>query len=293
MDGHARVATLRRTGEDIGAAWRHQRRRPPTKRAVGKGFSLTFTPEGSFSGAATVTYTLSNQYGPSAPATVTIAVDTRPDPAADPEVNALADGQADLTRRFATAQIANFAQRNEALHGDAACGMAIGLAPGVADRMLSDRYAPQRGGRAAVDRNDPVERLFNRLTPEQEFNALAQGAEGAWAARKANPREAGGVEGWAAGSITVGRREANGGAAKFDLASSGLSAGVDLKLSPGFSVGIGGGAAATWPRSARRTPASRAAAPRWRSTARPSRWRACSSTRWPGPANSTTACAGS
>ena len=106
--------------------------------AAARTYRLTLTPALSFSGTAIVTYTLSNQYATSAPATVTVAVAARPDPTTDPTVNAISTAQADATRRFATAQVDNFFRRNEQLHhggaGTGKAGMNLSLSGGSGTR---------------------------------------------------------------------------------------------------------------------------------------------------------------
>src|SRR3546814_8436656 len=81
-----------------------------------------------FGGQVVDTYTLSNAFGPSAPATVTLSVAARPDPSQDPDVSALSDAQAESTRQFARTQIDNFMRRAEALHnGGGSAGAGMGL----------------------------------------------------------------------------------------------------------------------------------------------------------------------
>lgn len=79
-------------------------------------YDLTFRPDNAFTGDAVVSYTLSNAFTTSTPGTVTITVQTRPDPTADPEVTGLVTAQTETARRFATAQIANINRRLEQLH---------------------------------------------------------------------------------------------------------------------------------------------------------------------------------
>jgi outer membrane autotransporter protein len=79
-------------------------------------FILDFVPAVNSSGTVTIGFTLSNAYATSAPGTITVAITPRSDPSRDPEVLGLLNSQANATRRFATAQIANFQQRLESVH---------------------------------------------------------------------------------------------------------------------------------------------------------------------------------
>ncbi|HEY3812702.1 MAG TPA: IPT/TIG domain-containing protein [Caulobacteraceae bacterium] len=81
----------------------------------GKSFTLTFTPAKDFVGTVVVSYTLSNAFATSAPATITFIVN-RPDPTKDPNVTGLINAQSEQVKEFARAQISNFDHRLEELH---------------------------------------------------------------------------------------------------------------------------------------------------------------------------------
>ncbi|WP_163117598.1 Ig-like domain-containing protein, partial [Acinetobacter baumannii] len=64
--------------------------------AAGNGaYRLDVTPNNRFGGQIVVTYTLSNVFGASAPSTVTLTVQARPDPRNDPNIAAISDAQAE------------------------------------------------------------------------------------------------------------------------------------------------------------------------------------------------------
>ena len=88
-------------------------------------YQLSFAASGKFAGAAVVSYTLSNAFATSKPGVVNVTVTARRDPSVDPEVIGLQAAQADAARRFASAQLSNFTQRLESLHGDAGEGRAL------------------------------------------------------------------------------------------------------------------------------------------------------------------------
>jgi len=83
----------------------------------GDTWVLHFTSDAAFSGDATVRFTLQNAYATSAEATITLKVQPRPDPGQDAQVRGLLDAQVESARRFEQAQLGNFRQRLEQLHG--------------------------------------------------------------------------------------------------------------------------------------------------------------------------------
>ncbi|MFM0395084.1 autotransporter outer membrane beta-barrel domain-containing protein [Paraburkholderia phytofirmans] len=84
--------------------------------STSSGYTLTFTAASQASGAVLIRYTLTNSWGTSTPATVTLQVTTRPDPSKDAEVIGLLNAQAQTAEQFANAQIGNFNDRLEQLH---------------------------------------------------------------------------------------------------------------------------------------------------------------------------------
>lgn len=83
----------------------------------GQTYTITFTPAAAFAGTALIRYTISNASATSEPATLQISVSPRRDPSTDPDVSGLINAQVQAAQRFATAQITNYSQRLEQLHG--------------------------------------------------------------------------------------------------------------------------------------------------------------------------------
>lgn len=81
-------------------------------------YVLTFAAATQASGAVLIRYTLTNAWGTSTPATVTLQVSARPDPGKDSEVIGLLNAQAQSAEQFANAQIGNFNDRLEQLHDE-------------------------------------------------------------------------------------------------------------------------------------------------------------------------------
>ncbi len=217
-----------------------------TGTAAARGYSLAFKSSGTFSGDATVTYTLSNTSGASAPGVVTVKVEARPDPSQDPDVRGIVTAQTDAALRMAETQIGNFGRRMESLHsaGSRRFQQGITLGFGFADGGLVDPwtqreidmkrsfdFSPQAmAGMAAAD---PTKGLAHP-------RGLAAGG-GAGGASGSGVAGEGQVSIWTGGSIQFGRRDARNGGPKFDFTTGGLSMGADLRLNERLAVGVGGG----------------------------------------------------
>ncbi|MGV9009922.1 putative Ig domain-containing protein [Brevundimonas sp.] len=207
-------------------------------------YAMTITPRADFDGVVVVTYTLSNTFGASAPATVTLTVSTRPDPSADPDVRALSTAQAQAARQFAVTQLGNFNRRNEQLHGDAGGGSAMGLSltsgrSGLFEGPLDDLPWTQRERQLTDDREASFSELPDHLG---RVDTTALGVAGAQAAVSGGgPRETGDIAFWSGGAVTVGGFDETARTSSFDVSTSGISAGADVKVSDQLTVGAGGG----------------------------------------------------
>ncbi|MFS2109740.1 IPT/TIG domain-containing protein [Sphingomonas sp. Sphisp140] len=246
--------------------------------AAGSGsYRLDVTPNNRFGGTIVVTYTLSNVYGASAPSTVTLTVQARPDPRNDPDVAAISDAQAETARRFARAQVANFMRRTEQLHnGGGATGLAMGVTLGSRDGMAVRERPTDKGwslaitdrmrfsgedpaiGQFANDAQSPLSRadqLGYGRTVAATGGAAGLGGSGGVAgtsgAKQAAPgsgsvdedgnRRVGSLATWAGGAIDIGTRDRRTDRSKITATTAGLSAGADIKLSEGVLLGLGGG----------------------------------------------------
>lgn len=193
--------------------------------ASGGGYELTFVPATGFAGLATVTFTLSNAYAVSAPATVEILVAGRSDPSKDPEVLGLLAAQASAARRFATSQIGNFQQRLESMHGSGE--RRAGFQNGIT--FSAERRCSPSSRRARGDDECPQTMLRDEDAPVAA-PAPMQGESTAQQAPFAL---------WTGGSINRGDRDAATGVSGFDFETSGISAGADFRLNPSFALGGG------------------------------------------------------
>ena len=197
--------------------------------ASGGGYVLSFTSMPTFSGTATVSYTLTNAYATSAPGIVTISVTARPDPSKDPEVLGLLGAQADATRRFAQGQIDNFQQRLEILHDGGGQGFQNNLSFDSASQNNLAAVSPDAQGNFTTS-NLPDDLNRKYLTqPPTDANPGS------------SPPLPNGFAVWTGGAVNFGSRGATGEASGFDFDTGGVSAGVDKRISSDFAAGVGFG----------------------------------------------------
>jgi uncharacterized protein YhjY with autotransporter beta-barrel domain len=195
--------------------------------ASGGNYVLTFTPDSAFNGVAVVTFTLSNAFTTSAPGTVTITVQPRPDPSLDPEVRGLLAAQVESTRRFASSQIDNFQQRLERLHNGGEGGFDNGIGFAI-DRPCIEPLVGY-----SIDPCNPDTNGF------RGGNGLGNPAS---ATGSAGGNGSGGPVGtWIGGMIRSGAQDGRNGGADIDFETDGLSTGIDYRVSDAFVIGAGFG----------------------------------------------------
>ncbi|SPA24752.1 conserved hypothetical protein [Cupriavidus taiwanensis] len=241
---------------------------PKTPAADGRqlaatAYTVNFVPAAAFAGTAVVTYTLSNAVATSSPALIQVAVAARRDPSTDPDVVGLVNAQIQAARRFATAQIANYNQRLEALHGKgrAPSGNQISV---VMPRAQADpercqavegfaaRDACLRGTASTGQRGrgpDPA-------TDSRAARATAAASAGAGNAPDlpggADPGSGADAAGaddtddarlafWTAGTVDFGFANAGTQRSGFRFTTGGVTAGVDYRFSDQLTLGIGFG----------------------------------------------------
>lgn len=187
---------------------------------------LHFAAAGTFAGTASLTYTLSNAEGTSAPATVTFTVIARPDPSLDPEVIGLVRAQTETAKRFANTQISNFNQRLEQLHNEGerrsnsiGVNMSVRQPTNRADAYRQEDDMPRDPALDAIDRTAPINAHDGNPQPapvENPFGDLAF---------------------WSGGFVNFGTND--NGAINLDRTLVGISAGMDYRFSPELTAGFG------------------------------------------------------
>ncbi|PLC43482.1 autotransporter outer membrane beta-barrel domain-containing protein [Ralstonia pickettii] len=223
--------------------------------AAASTYVLNFTPSGTYSGQAAITYTLSNAFATSAPATVQVNVAPRKDPSADPDVAGLINAQVQAARRFATTQIDNYNRRLEALHGTGRAPSSNGLTvamPGQRVDMqarcqdvvgISAHDACMRGEGQGVR---PFARA-KRTTDAANGNAHKSNADagpdlpGADAAGAGPDNTDPNLAFWSAGTLDFGFANAGTQRSGFRFTTGGVTAGADYRVSDQLSIGAGFG----------------------------------------------------
>lgn len=223
--------------------------------AAASTYVLNFTPSGTYSGQAAITYTLSNAFATSAPATVQVNVAPRKDPSADPDVAGLINAQVQAARRFATTQIDNYNRRLEALHGTGRAPSSNGLTvamPGQRVDMqarcqdvvgISAHDACMRGEGQGVR---PFARA-KRTTDAANGNADKSNADagpdlpGADAAGAGPDNTDPNLAFWSAGTLDFGFANAGSQRSGFRFTTGGVTAGADYRVSDQLSIGAGFG----------------------------------------------------
>ena len=216
-------------------------------------YLLGFTPTSTFSGTATITYTLSNAIATSTPATIQVSVSPRKDPSTDPDVSGLINAQIQAAQRFATTQISNYHQRLEALHGTGHApsgnGITVALpsARGDAQARCQDVF-----GIAAHEACLRGDSTVGRPLARGKRITDAKGTKDGTAADDAGPDLPGADAGpgnadapnlafWSAGTLDFGFANAGTQRSGFRFTTGGITAGADYRVSDKFSVGAGFG----------------------------------------------------
>ncbi|WP_279587411.1 IPT/TIG domain-containing protein [Janthinobacterium sp. 75] len=217
-------------------------------------YQLSFAASGKFAGAAVVSYTLSNAFATSKPGVVNVTVTARRDPSVDPEVIGLQAAQADAARRFASAQLSNFTQRLESLHGDGWGRSNFGLS------MTPPNDSGNPTAALARWQEQEADRVFGTaVKPYMRKAALRQTDTGF-----SSDRQAGGVDVgqatnglpdmpqkpdrqkqalslWLGGAVDFGQHYVNGRETGFRFRTNGVSVGGDYRLSDLATLGVGAG----------------------------------------------------
>lgn len=206
-------------------------------------YSLQFVPAPGFTGEAKVQYMLLGMV-PTSPGTVTITVGAtaaRADVAQDAEVAGLATAQASAAQRFTTAQVTNFTQRLESLHGGGWGRSSFGLSLATDDTRKMARSGNGNGVADQVISGNPLRSGMRTVGLKAQRVAQAQPAAtdlpdlpGATAEQARSPWAF-----WVNGAISYGR-ERNGDADdRYRFTTNGISAGVDYRVNSWITVGTG------------------------------------------------------
>lgn len=210
---------------------------------------LTLSTAGRLSGTAaqsgifTFTVTATDDFGNTGAVALSLEVESRPDPTADPDVRGLNNAQAEAVRRLAGTQTINFTRRLESLRDGRADGdFGVDVRGGISDRPLEVMSGVpfELGGAARLgdrDRDAALDDELMGLGRSFDLGGLdaAAGRDEA-AGAGAGPSR---YRVWAAGAITLGRRDEADGQAELSLSTQGISVGLDTAVSDRLDVGVG------------------------------------------------------
>ncbi|MGM3276815.1 putative Ig domain-containing protein [Ralstonia sp. 24A2] len=206
--------------------------------SAGSGtYSIQFVPAAAFAGTAVITYTLSNASGASNPATLSVIVAARPDPSTDPDVVGLINAQIQAARRFADAQMANYGQRLENLHGTGRTRFSNGLSVAMPNRPADDGSLRCQGALAKTP--ECLARDKRQGSPSLSGNNRKDGAD----QDAPDPSAAGDADlaFWTAGLIDFGFNRAGTQRSGFRFTTGGVTLGADYRLSDRVTIGAGVG----------------------------------------------------
>ncbi len=185
-------------------------------------YKLKFTPSPTFSGTAVATYTLSNRYATSAPATISFSVTALPDPSKDSDIAGIANAEAEAAKRFAAMALDNLNSHLEQLH-DGGC---------LANRWgvgLNDSRSGKEPGQDA-----------QAAGTADHVGALGLDKDRAGKAPDdCSPFADGALAFWTGGSVNFGSTDLTDNDRNFDFTTFGLSAGMDYRFSERFAAGLG------------------------------------------------------
>ncbi|MCA1860774.1 putative Ig domain-containing protein [Janthinobacterium sp. HSC-3S05] len=215
-------------------------------------YQLSFAASGKFAGAAVVSYTLSNAYATSKPGVVNVTVTARRDPSVDPEVIGLQAAQADAARRFASAQLSNFTQRLESLHGDGWGRSNFGLS------LTPPNDSGNPTAALARWQADEADRVFGTAVKPFMRKAALRQVDTGFSSERQQVDVSGATQGlpdmpqkpdtqkqalslWLGGAVDFGQHYVNGRETGFRFRTNGVSVGGDYRLSDLATLGVGAG----------------------------------------------------
>ncbi|EOW6759030.1 autotransporter domain-containing protein [Cronobacter malonaticus] len=203
---------------------------PPDKRQgtasiqpQGGDYELTFTAAPQASGTVVLRYVLLSASGITSPATITFSIASRPDPSKDASVTGTVSAQYQAAQNFARAQIRNFNDRLEQLHGSedvpsSLNGVHFALPTSQAERGLdTDLWNAALQQQAQLDAQ-------NSLPPALPLGTQTPGQRLSY---------------WTGGYVDFGRDK--DATMRLSHTLVGVSTGVDYRFTPTVTAGVGMG----------------------------------------------------
>jgi uncharacterized protein YhjY with autotransporter beta-barrel domain len=219
---------------------------PANGTATVQGLNIIYTAAPNFTGSVSIRYALTNAYG-SADGIATVVVSARLDPSNDPEVAGLLAAQADATRRFATAQIANFGHRLESLHGDGwgTSSFGMGLSPTSASANPNATFNQAVAPTVRTTARDWQEANPQDQSVKSQANATSGGGAGDGQSNDGSTTKPDEVKHeisfWVDGGVNYGQRNPTVAQSRYSFNTDGISGGADYRVGDMLSIGLGGG----------------------------------------------------
>lgn len=207
---------------------------------------MTFTAAANFTGTATIAYTLVNFGGVSLPSSVTITVNgvTQANPTQNATVMGIVSAQTLSVQQFASAQLSNFSQRLETLHGNGFGSSSFGLSfnqqltPSEALAKDSASWQPKYDGDTVV-KNAWQSGIQRVSWPEKSTNTDSS----VTSTLPDLPNQSGvkqrALAFWISGVVDYGSQSANEQHGSYKLSTTGISLGVDYRWTNWLTIGTG------------------------------------------------------
>ncbi|MDX1513006.1 MAG: autotransporter domain-containing protein [Gammaproteobacteria bacterium] len=205
---------------------------PSNGTAALNGTVLTYTPAPDFIGPDSLTYESFSATQSSGPATISVNVVSRTNPADDPEVVGLVSAQTKTVRRFSRAQISNIQHRMRGLHQRAGAGAAGGSAGYAASSgdSVADDGSGQDGDPVMLALAGPLTSLFS--TGSLNLASTAGGLL---------PEIGDGLGLWIGGNIRFGTHDRTPNSDRLRFTTDGITAGIDRRFRDDLVLGLGAG----------------------------------------------------
>ncbi|MDR6398485.1 Ig-like domain repeat protein [Herbaspirillum seropedicae] len=171
---------------------------------------------------------------------------TLADPASSTAVSAMVRAQTQAVQRFATAHLANFTQRLEALHGEGAAPSSFGLSFGQTNDPRREPTTWARGGDIVNYRDSELAYLRAGLRNTALAASSTASISGADDQLPELPQVSeaasrGDIAWWISGALDLVNQKDSAGQSSARLATSGVSAGGDYRISRTLTLGMGAG----------------------------------------------------
>lgn len=176
---------------------------------------------------------------PATSAAVAVAVNTRPNPAADPNVQGTIDGQVRTNEMFARTQMDNISDRLNSLHGDDPDQDAVRITFSQPHpRLRSDLpWADEARSTQPVGIGDAASRPGSATAVASPYGEAAAAGASTGNSATVVPAAARTVRIWASGNVSFGKQLASG-AVENRFTSSGITVGMDSKATDNLKLGV-------------------------------------------------------